>query len=120
MNAIDIAKGLYAQHGMSLAQDIGQYLDHGGVFFCTPDRLIIGRPVRVAEPDAWPAPGAADAWYVRLAVTTAGRGMRWFVEQMPYFLPWCCWHRHFRLSGGPLHVRPTSTLCRVTKGMHHG
>lgn len=93
MLAIDEAKQLYAAHGLSLALELGRHLDFGGVVHVDAERLLIGRPIVLADPDVWPQPGAADAWYVTLAV---GRGaLPFFIRQMPYFLPFIAWRRGF-------------------------
>jgi hypothetical protein len=94
MLAIDQAKQMYAAKGLNLAEDIGRHLDCGGLVHVEPERLLIGRPLELANPDRWPAAGAADAWYITLAI---GRScLAEFVRQMPYFLPSLAWRRGFR------------------------
>lgn len=104
MNAIDQAKELYAQHGLSLGREIGAFLDTGSVVLSTPDRLLLARPILLERPREWPPAEPADAWFVRLAI---GRGaLAWFMQQMPYPLPFLAWRRGFR---GDPHLRVHST-----------
>lgn len=94
MLAIDHAKQLYASRGLNLALEIGRHLDCGGVVHVEPDRLLLGRPMRLEDPDVWPEPGAADAWYVTLAI--GQNSLEFFLQQMPWFLPHLAWRRGFR------------------------
>jgi hypothetical protein len=94
MFAIDQAKRLYAERGLNLAEDIGRHLDCGGVVHCEPALMLLGRPMQLANPDLWPAPGVADAWYVTLAI--GERSIRLFLQLMPHFLPNLAWRRGMR------------------------
>lgn len=107
---------LYAAAGFGFETDLAQYAGgHGGYALSRPDLLIFFRPaIRAhleAGEDRWLAnPGEADAWYIRLL---AGRGtLRAAVHEMPYYLPWCCWHRNLRQPGGPVHVACTETIIK--------
>ena len=114
MTAIEEAARLYAAHGMNLSEDLERYLKFGYVFV-TPDRLMLGRPMlRERGAEYWPQAGEGDAWYVRLAV---GKGaVRWFVEQMPYYLPFLAWNRQFK-DNGRLHIWPTDKFAnRLIRG----
>lgn len=107
-HALDIAKRMYDKAGMSLEVDIAHYLRHGYVF-SAPDKLLLGAPMSTDHPERIAKPGEADAWYVRLAV---GKGaMRWFIENMPWYLPKVAWHRDFKKPTGILHVWSTDIVC---------
>lgn len=101
-SAIQEAKKLYAKHGLDLNRDLSDYLDYGYVFV-TPDRMMLARPVKMDEPEEWLLPEEAISgnnygWYVHLAV---GEGcLKWFCEQMPYYLPHLLWRRDFKTDGG--------------------
>jgi len=109
-SAIYQAKELYHTHGLNLAKDIGAYLEHG-VVIKFEDRMMLARPINLGRPREWLAATGdeADAWYVHLAI---GTGLvRWFIAQMPYFLPSIAWRREF--TGSPhLHIYDTKQLKR--------
>lgn len=109
--AVEIAAALYEKAGLVLARDLETYLrDPFGYVVKTPELLLLGRPVLLAAPLQWVREtGKADAWYIRLLV---GRGrLAAAIREMPYYLPWCCWHRNFRAGPtGRLHVMPSSKL----------
>lgn len=108
MIAIDEAKALYRTAGRDLNRDLSDFLDCGYVF-ATPDRLLLARPIQRADWRRWVTPAEADAWFVQLAV---GRGsIRWFVEQMPVWLPWIA-HRRDMRGDDRLHCVQTDQLMR--------
>lgn len=105
--AIASAKKLYDEQGLRFEAVLAHYLDHGYVFV-EPGRLVMGSPVREEQPDKIAAPGEADCWHVHLAV---GEGaMKWFIRQMPWYLPKICWRREFKANASRLHVWPTDKL----------
>lgn len=114
--AIEQAVQIYHDHSLVLAHDLQDYLRHPFArVIKTPDLLLLARPVVMAEWADWiEDPGTADAWYIRLLV---GRPQAAAVE-MPYRLPWCCWHRNFRTPGGRLHVVPTDQLIKKLRPYH--
>lgn len=99
--------------GLRIERDLGEYLREGSVVV-RPDMVLLYRPTVKARPDEWlDEPGAADAWYVRLLV---GRGsLRTAIEEMPYILPWCCWHRNLRCPGGPVHFARTERIINILR-----
>ena len=108
MNAIAEARRLYEPRGLAIEADLANYLQYGYVF-AEPGRLLLGRPCVSTRIKDWVAAEDADGWYVRLAV---GKGaVKWFVERMPFYLPWLCWHRQFK-DKGHLHVHSTDRLLR--------
>lgn len=118
--AIERAAFLYAERGASLSVVLEAYLRNPlGYVFKRPDFLLLARPCQRADADRWLAIGEAqDAWYVHLLV---GGNVAAALQEMPYRLPFCCWHREWRADGGRLHVFPTDTLIRKTRGsIHHG
>lgn len=104
----------YAAAGLSFEADLAAYAGgHGGYALSRPDLLLFFRPVvkahLLAGETRWlEAAAPADAWYVHLLVGRVASAL----HEMPYFLPWCCWHREFRLSGGPLHFRRTEQIIK--------
>lgn len=105
---------LYARAGRNLERDLANYLGgHGGYMVSRPDLLLMARPavledLRAGEERWLRDNGQADAWYVHFL---AGRGgLKSAVREMPYRLPWVCWYRNFRHSGGPVHYYRTETL----------
>lgn len=101
---------LYAAAGQRFEADLAHYVNGtGGYVIARPDLLLLFRPVVRADLGTWlAAAGTADAWYVRLL---AGPGsLRAAIHEMPYFLPWCCWHRNFRRPGGPVRLARTETI----------
>lgn len=114
VNAIAEAAELYARRGALLAVDLEAYLRNPlGYVIKRPDFLVLARPCRLDQPDRWLADHEPqEAWYVRLLV---GGGPAAALREMPYLLPYCCWHRDFRGDGGRLHVLPTDRLIRKTQ-----
>lgn len=110
--AIEQAKALYAAHGLNLARDLGLFLEHG-VVIALPNRLLLGRPIALADPDRWAeeTPHQVNAWLVHFA---CGRGaVRWFFEQMPWTLPYVAWRRGFHPKPDErLRIYPTAALKR--------
>lgn len=108
--AIEQAAQIYAQHGLVLARDLEAYLrDPFAYVIKNPELILLARPILKDRPTEWiTEAGACDAWYVHLLVGRPGHALR----EMPYTLPWCCWHRDFRTPGGRLHVAPTDTIIK--------
>lgn len=113
MDAIAQASALYAKHGLSLSQDLSDYLRFGYVF-ASPGLLLLGRPVKAANGPEWAKEGdACDAWYVHLAV---GQGaLAWFVQKMPFHLPLLGWKRDFKNPANGLRFYPTARVATLTK-----
>lgn len=109
-SAMAQAMRLYSAANEHIEVDLGAYLRHGSVIV-RPELVLLYRPISRRRPDDWLADhGEADAWYVRLLV---GRGtLRAALAEMPYVLPWCCWHRDFRNPGSPLHCARTDQLIK--------
>lgn len=117
--AIETACALYETHGLLLAQDLQNYLRHpAGYVVKTPEMLLLYRPVVLDDPDRWlEHTGEANAWYVRLLVS--GRGIETALREMPYRLPFCCWHRNFRAGpNGHLHVVSTDKIIQKVRQAH--
>ena len=110
--AIATAKQLYASAGLKLEAELGFYLDRGFVF-SGPDRLLLCNPGVSDDPAKIATPGEADCWFVRLAVGPGA--LRWFLQQMPWYLPKVAWYRNFKNPGGPLHVWDTNRLVKLLR-----
>lgn len=101
---------LYARTTDRFEADLAQYVNgSGGYVIARPDFLALFRPVQRANLEAWlPEPGAADAWYIRFLA--GPNSLHALLGAMPYFLPWCCWHRNLRRPGGPVHQYRTELI----------
>lgn len=109
--AIETAAKLYQSRGLVLARDIEAYLA-GGYIIATPDKLLLWRACRRASPDIWLADqGEADAWFVGLAV---GTGLRQFVREMPYYLPFIAWRRAFKDESARVRTYQTERIIQLT------
>jgi hypothetical protein len=112
-DAIAQAQTIYAKHGLSLSQDLSDYLRFGYVF-SEPGVLLLGRPIVAANGTQWlPESQSGDAWYVHLAV---GQGaLAWFVQKMPFYLPLLGWRRDFKNPANGLRFHPTARVATLTK-----
>ena len=118
--AIERAAAMYAARGANLSIVLEAYLRNPlGYVIKRPEMLLVFRPCDLADPDRWLKPTEAPrAWYVQLLVGATPRAA---LEEMPYVLPHCCWHREWRADGGRLHIFPTDYLIRKTQPLsHHG
>tara|TARA_R110000868_G_scaffold1088_2_gene8325 strand:+ start:394 stop:735 length:342 start_codon:yes stop_codon:yes gene_type:complete len=106
LNPIEEAKDYYKSKGWSFEQDLGFYLCHGYVF-CTPDRVLLFKPIRkdIGESD-W-HPDEPDCWYVHFAV--GKDALSWFMDKSPHYLPFIAWARD-KGSNGKLRVYETNRL----------
>lgn len=109
MHPLDKANELYAKAGINFTQDLAFHLRNGYVF-SDPEHFLMGFPVILANPNTIARPGEAEAWHVRLAIGQGALG--WFLRQMPWFLPFVCWHRTLKNSKGALHVWPSEILMK--------
>lgn len=117
--AIETACALYEAHGAVLASDLQDYLRHPWARIVkTPDLLLLYRPIVLDDPERWlEQPGEANAWYVRLCVSRIGIAAA--LREMPYPLPFVCWHRNFRAGPtGHLHVVSTETLIEKVRNFY--
>lgn len=108
MQAIQEAKALFQERGLSFEERLGWYLQNG-VVISTPERFIMGRMINSQRGDVDWNPDDADCWYVEVAVGKSC--LEWFLCQAPIRLPKLAWRR-FKDPEERLRCYNTSTFER--------
>jgi hypothetical protein len=116
---VQMAREWYRAHlrARSFEVDLGMFLLRGHVV-SAPEGFMMGHVVnheRVAE--EWEKIGdcvsGGNCWYVW--VLAGGGGLRWFMDRMPFYLPWVAFHRR-----GKLKLFPTETLAKLVMRQNYG
>lgn len=91
MRAIEQAKQLALEMGVSFEQELAMHLAYG-VVVSNDDRFGMARPVLLAAPDDYHSQNP-DCWLITCVV---GRDcLPWFMTILPYQLPYFGWRRHY-------------------------
>lgn len=111
MRPILEAKRLFAERGLNFEEQLGWYLLNGLVV-SDDEHFMMAKPINhLRGDDEWNVEDATG-WYCHVAVGSGG--LTWFLNHVPYRLPYVCFRR-LKDPSNKLKCYNTSTFERLAR-----